>query len=127
MTNIREQMRQVIQQGIEGWIEAQFAGDNQPTDSLTNYPLQRDMTIVYYRSQYSYQSIEDAYLQAVGDVEKLDNQQLQVWIDYHWQYAYLELAERFEVPIVELTENMQARREQIRQGMIGQGYKQVKL
>ena len=125
MTNIREQMRQVIQSGIDGWIEAQFAGDNQPTDSLTDYPLQRDMTIVYYHSQYPYQTIENAFLEALGNVKELDNQQLQAWIEYHWQYAYLELAERFEVPIVELSEDMLERREQLRQEMIGQGYKPV--
>lgn len=125
-TNIREQMRQVIQSGIEGWIDAQFSGDNQPTDSINSYyPLQRDMVIVYYHSQYPYQLIEDAYLQALGDTKELDNQQLQAWIEYHWQYAYLELAERFDIPVIELTEDMQERRKQLRDEILERGYKLV--
>lgn len=125
MTDIKEQMRKVIQSGIEGWIEAQFSGTIQPVDSLTDYPLQRDAVIVYYHSMYPYQSIEDAFLAQTSEA-KWNTQLMQTWIEYHWQYAYLELAERFDVPVIELTEDMQTRRQQLRQEMIGQDYKQVK-
>mgnify|MGYP001561843274 CR=1 FL=1 len=122
-TKIREQMRKVIQVGIDGWIAAQFSAGEQPTDSLTEYPLTPDTVMVYYHSIYPYQTIEDAFLASIGNVRKLDNQMVQAWINYHWQYAHLELAERFDVPVIPLTDDMQERREQLRQGLYEQGYK----
>lgn len=126
MISIHEQMRQVIQPGIDGWIESMFANDNQPTDSIsTYYPLTRDKARVYYHSSLPYAALVKEFLESMGDVNELDPTQLQAWVNYHWQYARLELAEDFsDVQFKSLSPDMERRRNELRQEMTEKGYKQ---
>ena len=126
MTNIREQMLEVIQSGIDGWIAAQFKGDHQPVDSITGYPLTLETARVYYRATIPYSQLERAYLEHVGGITEFTPQQMQGWVNYHWMYAYLELAEDFgDMVALPITDDMLARRDNIRQQMMAQGFKQV--
>ncbi len=121
-------MLEVIQAGIDGWIAAQFKGDHQPVDSITGYPLTVGTARVYYRATIPYSQLERAYLEQVGGVNEFTPQQMQGWVNYHWMYAYLELAEDFsDMKALPITDDMLARRENIRQQMIDFGFRLVEL
>lgn len=126
MTNIRQQMREAVQSGIDGWLDACFTGHNNPTDALTGYPLTRDTARVVYRSQKAYMAIEDEFLEGITPTTQYDTKFFQAWINYHWHYAHLELAENYEhmvMPVV--TEEMLERRQILREELIGRGYQLV--
>lgn len=126
MTNLRQQMRDAVQAGIDGWLAVCFSGDYVPTDSITEYPLTPDTARIYYHSSMPYSAIEDGFISQMGNVHELNAEQLQAWINYHWQYARVELAEDFsQMPIVPITPDMETRRNDIRLQMAGQGYKLV--
>lgn len=127
MINIREQMLEVIQSGIEGWVTAQFKGDHQSVDSITGYPLTIETARIYYRATIPYSAIERGYLEQVGGIIEFTPDEMQGWINYHWKYVYLELAEDFSNVRPLVTGDMLERRESIRQAMFGLGYKQVKI
>lgn len=123
MTNIQEQMRSIIESGIDGWITAQFASEYQPTDSLTDYPLTLETARIYYHSSMPYSAIEDGFLKSVGRVKELNASQMQEWASYHWQYARLELSEEFSNIKIEITDDMLERRQALRDEMVTKGYK----
>ncbi len=125
MTNIREQMKQVIQSGIDGWVMAQFGGDKQPVDSITRYPLTLNTVRVYYRATMPYSAIEYAYLESVGGVTEFTPSEMQEWANYHWQYAHLELAEDFSNVKPKVTDAILERRQQVRDEITTKGYKLV--
>lgn len=123
MADIRAQMKNVIQSGIDGWLDACFSGNNAPTDAITGYPLTRDSVVVMYHSEKPYQAIEDEFLEGVVGSVKPTSKFFQAWSNYHWNYARLELAEKFEPVQLELSEDVLNRREQIRQEFYALGYK----
>lgn len=123
MTKLRAQLRRAVQAGIDGWLAACFSGAFAPIDSLTDYPLIPETARIYYHSSMPYRAIEDAYIEQMGVVQALNDEQLQMWINYHWQYARVELAEDFSaVPPMPITADMEARREQMRQSLYARGY-----
>lgn len=127
MTKAQEQMTKAIQVGIKGFVAGSFGGAKQPTDSLTGYPLTLETSRVYYYAAYAYSSIEDAFLESVGYPQELNSRQLQAWVNYHWQYARLELAEDFSDIHIPVTDDMLERRQGIRESMNAIGYKLVTL
>lgn len=120
MTDIRDKMKAVIQSGIDGYLDAAFSGQNAPKDAVTGYPLFRDSVEVIYRSQIPYQQIEDEFMEGLAAPPKASSKFFQAWSNYHWNYAHLELVERFEIVRIELTEEMLERREQARQSMLSE-------
>ena len=126
MTNLREQMRAVIEDGINGWLDACFGGGNIPTDSLTGYPLTRDNSRIYYHSEYSYSKLEDRFLEIYGHLEALSAADLQTWVNYHWNFARVELSEDFsDFKGYPVTADMEARRQDLRNELYIQGYRKV--
>ncbi len=127
MTNtVQQQMRVVIEEGIRGWFESCFKDDKQPVDSLTDYPLTRKTARVVYRTAYPYLVIQDCFLRNYPNIQYLDTRTLQKWVNYHWKYASLELAEDFgDTQLVPLTADMQSNREDIRNSMKAQGYRLI--
>lgn len=123
MTKAQEQMRKSVESGIEGFIAGNFSMGIQPTDSLTGHPLTLETSRVYYYAAYAYSSIEDAFLESVGYPQELNSRQLQAWVNYHWQYARLELAEDFSDIHISVTGDMLERRNGIRESMSTLGYK----
>lgn len=123
MIRIRQQMQDVIQQGIDAWVMTQFSGNRQPVDSITGYPLTLDTARVYYRATVPYSAIERGYLEQVGGITEFTPQEMQEWAAYHWQYAHLELAEDFSAVKPVVTQEMLERRQQLRDEMIDRGYK----
>lgn len=126
--DIRQAMRQVIQDGIDGWLDACFSNKDSARDAITGFLLTRDTARVVYRSKQPYQSIEDEFLEGVDPATKTDTRFFQAWINYHWHYAHLELAENYEhmtMPLI--TEDMLIRREQLRTEIFGQGYNLAKV
>lgn len=125
---IRQQMRETVEQGIQGFLASCFAGGRQPIDELTGYPLTPENSAVFFSMQYPYQSIEDAYLKHTqwDDNMPLDTTQLQEWAAYFWQYARLTLRETFEpMPDYHTAEN-ETNRDKWRNEVIAQGYRRVK-
>lgn len=126
MTNLREQMRGVIQDGINGWLDACFGGDKAPLDSITGYPLTRETSRIYYHASYSYTTLENTFLEGMGDVCELNANDLQRWVNYHWNFARVELSEDFSgfkgYPV---TEDMELRRRSFRETLYMQGYRKV--
>jgi len=122
MINLREHLRAVIQQGVAGWIDACFSGDYQPVDSITGYPLTRETALVMYKSDAPYKAIEDAFVAFTYSDTPITPKLIQAWISYHWQHAKLELAENFGYVSLPMTDDMEARREQLRGELVGQGY-----
>lgn len=126
MINLREQMRAVIQDGIDGWLDACFGGAKAPTDSLTGYPLTRETSRIYYHSEYSYSKLEDRFLEEYGHLHELSAADLQTWVNYHWNFARVELSEDFsDFKGYPVTEDMEARRQDLRKELYMQGYRRV--
>lgn len=122
MTELRTKMREVIQSGIDGWLDAVFSGGQQPLDP-SGYPLTRDRTAVFYRSGKPYQTIEDEFLEGIAVEIKSESKFFQAWSNYHWNFAHLELGEVFEPVTLELTPDILERRQQMREELYSNGYK----
>ncbi len=125
MTNLREHLRTVIEQGIDGWLDACFTGKHQAVDSITGYPLTRETALVMYKSDAPYRTIEDAFVAFTYLDAPITPELIQAWIEYHWQYARLELAENFGDVSLPMTDEMEARREELREDLVGRGYTRV--
>lgn len=97
MFTTKDWMQWAVNEGVNGFVEASFAGGRQPLDTVTGYPLTPDITRVRYIFQYPYQTLEDTFLKHVqwaDDYEPSINE-LQDWTRYFWQYVKLELVENF--------------------------------
>ena len=130
MTDIREQLRAVIRRGIEGWLDVQFRGNRAPVDAITGHPLTRDTATIYYNPPYRQRTMEGEFLLLCYiDESKADTiltpDQVQTWINYHWQHAQVELAEYFGDLSLPVTSDEAARRQSIRDTMLGQGWRRI--
>lgn len=126
---IRQQMREAIEQGIQGFLAGCFAGDRQPLDPDTGYPLTSENSETIFNLQHPYEAIEDTFLKYMHWEEtevSLNPTQLQVWVAYFWQYANLIVREKFEPIPFYATPEMEANREGLRAEIIGQGYRRIK-
>jgi hypothetical protein len=125
---INQQMRQTIEDGVQGWFDGCFAGGAQPLDPYSGYPLTPDNSEVQFLLQYPYEALQDAYLAYLqcDDSTALTEVQLQAWAAYYWQYCRLMLWERLALaPNDPLTPEMIERREGLAQELIEKGYKRI--